>query len=271
MNAVLRANILTIVLVTTVTASVCCAYAQENYEIQVYSSDTVNPGRTMIELHSNFTIEGTKALIDGVLPTEHAFHETLEITRGFTQWFEIGYYNFTSARSGNGWQWVGTHLRPRLRAPEAWHWPIGVSISNEIGYQRRKFSVDTWTWEIRPIFDRKLGPWYISFNPTIDRALKGENDAKGFEFSPNFKFSYDFTPKFSGGLEYYGAVGPITGFDPLAEQQHQFLPAIDLNVSPKWEINFGVGVGTTKSTDHLLLKLILGYRFDRLSLRAPKR
>jgi hypothetical protein len=39
-------------------------------------------------------------------------------------------------------------------------------------------------------------------------------------------------------------------------------PAIDLNVSPKWEINFGLGVGLTRSTDHLIAKMILGYRFD---------
>jgi hypothetical protein len=39
-------------------------------------------------------------------------------------------------------------------------------------------------------------------------------------------------------------------------------PAIDLNLSPKWEVNFGVGVGVTRSTDRLIAKMILGYRFD---------
>jgi hypothetical protein len=29
------------------------ASAQDNYEIQVYGSDTVEPGHTMVELHSN--------------------------------------------------------------------------------------------------------------------------------------------------------------------------------------------------------------------------
>jgi len=59
----------------------------------------------------------------------------------------------------------------------------------------------------------------------------------------------------------YGAVGPVSGFDHLREQEHQFVPAIDLNVSPKWEFNFGVGVGVTPSTDHLLIKMIVGRRF----------
>jgi len=240
--------------------------AQDNYEIQVYGANTVEPGKTMIELHSNFTIAGRKTVEDGLLPTHHAFHETLEITRGFTPWFELGYYNFTSARSGNGWQWVGTLLRPRVAAPERWHWPTGVSLSTEFGYQRRAFSADTWTIEIRPIVDKKQGRWYWSFNPTVDRSLAGENRKRGFEFSPNFKVSYDVTPKVSAGLEYYGALGPISGFDPVHDQQQQILPAVDLNFSPKWEVNFGLGVGVTRGTEHLLFKCIIGYRFDRFPL-----
>jgi hypothetical protein len=238
------------------------ARAQENYEIQVYGAETVAPGRTMFELHSNFTISGTKIPTDGTLPTHHAFHETIEITHGFNDWFECGFYIFTSARSGQGWDWVGDHIRPRVRVPERWHWPVGLSLSNEIGYQRRKYSVDTWTWEMRPIIDKKMGRWYWSFNPTFDRALKGENTSRGFEFSPNFKISYDVTRKVAFGVEYYGALGPATDFDPVREQQHQIFPTFDLDIAPQWEINFGLGVGMTRSTDHLIAKFILGYRFN---------
>jgi hypothetical protein len=238
------------------------ALAQENYEIQVYPYDTVEPGHTMVELHSNFAIDGSKTVQDGVLPTNHALHETIEITHGFTDWFEVGFYIFTSSRSGQGVQWVGDHIRPRVRIPKKWNWPVGVSLSQEIGYQRRKFSPDTWTWEIRPIVDKQIGRWYLSLNPTVDRSFHGESVHQGVVFSPNFKVSYDFTKKISGGLEYYGSVGPVTGFDPISQQQHQIFPAIDLNISPKWEINFGLGVGVTRSTDHLIAKMILGYRFD---------
>lgn len=238
------------------------AFAQDNYEIQVYSYDTVEPHHTMVELHSNFTIDGSKTVQDGLLPTNHAEHETIEITHGVTDWFEVGWYIFTYERSGFGVQWVGDHIRPRVRIPTKWKWPVGLSLSNEIGYQRRKFSVDTWTWEMRPIIDKQLGPWYLSFNPTFDRSLHGASVSQGFVFSPNFKLSYDFTKKVTGGIEYYGSIGPATEFLPISQQQHQIFPAIDLNVSPKWEINFGLGVGLTSSTDHLIAKMILGYRFD---------
>jgi len=78
----------------------------------------------------------------------------------------------------------------------------------------------------------------LSFNPTFDKSIHGLTESQGFVFSPNVKVSYDFTKKITGGFEYYGAVGPATDFD------------------------FGVGVGVTRSTDHLIAKMILGYRFN---------
>jgi hypothetical protein len=242
--------------------------AQDNYEIQVYGSETVAPKTTMVELHSNFTIDGFKPVpgspytIDGLFPTNHAEHETVEITQGITSWSEIGFYIFTSYRSSYGYQWVGDHIRPRVRAPDSWHLPVGLSISNEMGYQRGRFVPDTWTWEIRPIIDKQAGRYYISFNPTLDRAWHGPGIKDGVVFAPNFKIGYDFTRKVNAGLEYYGSSGPIFNPSPPSQQQHQFFAVTDLNVSPNWEINMGIGVGVTGSTDHLIVKGILGRRFN---------
>lgn len=238
------------------------ARAQDNYEIQVYGAETVAPHSTMVEIHSNFTVDGSKTVQDGMLPTNHAEHETLELTQGINDWSEVGFYLFSSIQPDGGWQWVGDHIRPRVRVPEKWHWPVGLSISNEIGYQRAAFSPDTWTWEIRPIVDKKIGPWYLSFNPTLDRSFHGPSVNQGVVFSPNVKVSYDFTKKIAGGLEYYASYGPLTGFDALRDQQQQFFPSIDIDFAPEWEFNFGVGVGTTHSTDHLIVKCIVGRRFS---------
>ncbi len=177
------------------------ARAQDNYEIQVYGSETIPRGVTMVELHNNFTVKGSKTTSDGTLPTHHAWHETIEITHGFNDWFETGFYIFTSARRGSDWDFVGTHIRPRFRVPPKWHWPVGVSVSNEIGYQRRRFSEDPWSWEIRPIIDKEIKRWYVSFNPTLERALKGPGTKRGFEFSPNLKIAYAVTKKVDAGIE----------------------------------------------------------------------
>jgi hypothetical protein len=181
-------------LLLSLAATLC---AQDNYEIQVYPSETLEAQRTMVELHSNFTVNGSRHTIDGVRPTNHAEHETIEITHGFNAWFETGFYIFTSARSGDGLDWVGDHIRPRIRAPATWNWPVGVSLSTEFGYVRPAFSTGAWTIEIRPIVDQKVGPWYWAFNPAFDRAFKGPDARTGWGFSPNFKFSYDLNPKIS--------------------------------------------------------------------------
>ncbi len=238
------------------------AHAQGNYEIQVYGAATVPPRTTMVELHSNFTIQGQLYEINGVYPTNHQLHETVEITTGLSNWAEVGFYIFTSAQSGHGVQWVGDHIRPRVRVPDSWHWPVGVSLSTEIGYQRAVYSPDTWTWEIRPIVDKSIGRWYFAVNPALERTLHGPGVAQGVGFAPAAKISYDFTKVVSGGFEYYADYGRLGNFYSLHDQQQQIFAVTDLNVSPKWEINIGVGIGPTAATDHLIVKGILGRRFD---------
>ena len=54
---------------------------------------------------------------------------------------------------------------------------------------------------------------------------------------------------------------PVGHFDNWEKQQHQIFPALDLNFSPDWEFNLGIGIGLTRSTEDLMVKLILGRRF----------
>jgi len=48
------------------------ARGADNYEIQVYSSEATPANSTMVEIHSNFTVDGSKQVINGVVPTNHA-------------------------------------------------------------------------------------------------------------------------------------------------------------------------------------------------------
>ncbi len=242
--------------------------AQDNYEIQVYGSDTVAPATTMVEMHSNFIWKGSRAApnspytAEGTFPTTHAEHETLEITEGINSWSEVGFYVFTAINSEEGWQWVGDHIRPRVRAPASWRLPVGLSLSSEIGYQRARYSPDTWSFELRPIVDKQLGHWYVAANPALERSFHGPSVPQGVTFSPAVKVGYDVTKKINAGMEYYGNYGNLISFDAVAKQEQQFFAVTDLNVSPEWEINFGLGLGVTGSTDHLIVKAILGRHFN---------
>ncbi len=251
-------NILLLIAFLAISISV---KAQDNYEIQVYGSETVDPGHTMLELHSNYTFDGSKNIQNGVLPTNDVLHETIEITHGWVPWFETGFYFFNSIGNNGRTAYVGSHIRPRFAAPLDWKWPVGVSISLEFGFQKAQYSANTATLEIRPIVDKRWGALYVSVNPTLDQSFKGPDEHRGLIFSPNVKGSYDVTKVIALGLEYYGSTGPFFKYDPYQLQQHQLFVATDLNFSKNWEFNAGYGWGFTNSTDKDIFKIIIGRRF----------
>jgi hypothetical protein len=242
-------------LLTMATAPVV---AQSNFEIQVYPGTTVPKGVTMLELHSNFTGQGSTAVVNGVLPSNHALHETIELTHGFTDWLEIGFYQFTSLQDGGGFQYVGNHIRPRIAIPERLHWPIGLSLSQEVGYQRKEFGEDTWSWEFRPIIDQTVGRFYWSFNPALGFSLKGPNAGKSPDFEPNAQIGFDATKRVNVALEYYGGLGPLNKLEPLKTSQQLLVPALNIDFGPQWEFNIGAGIALTSPTDRVTLKMIMG-------------
>jgi hypothetical protein len=238
--------------------------AQENYEIQVYPSETADRKTTMFELHSNWKGAGRRLTEGGVLPTQGAFHETLEITHGFSDVFELGFYVFTSARAGDGWKYAGSHIRPRIRAPESWKLPVGLSLSSEFGWVSSEFDANNWTAELRPIIDQTIGKLYWSVNLALGWAVTGPDAGlgiKGVGVSPNVKVSYELHPKIAIGVEYYGSPATLARTLPMAEQSHLIYPTIDLMLAPEWELNVGYGVPVAGTGDHSIVKVIVGRRF----------
>jgi hypothetical protein len=255
------------------------ARAQDNYEIQVYPSETMTPRTLLTELHSNFTVQGSTSTQFGMLPTQGQEHETVEFTEGVNDWSEVGFYVFTSEKNGSGVQWVGDHIRPRVRVPPRWHWPVGVSLSSEVGYARAAYSNPTWSWQIMPIVDQTLGRWYWSVNTTMvwdlhvvpppadsttsqKQAYYKNVAPKGLTFGPAATLTYAPSKYYNFGVEYYSYYGQVGNLVGLHYQQQQIFPAVNLFVSPKWEINIGAGWGATAGTDHLIVKCVIGRYFD---------
>lgn len=234
------------------------SFAQENYEIQVYGAQTQSRNSTIFELHSNYTFDGEKEVVKGVRPTYHALHETIEITHGITDNFEMGYYLFMNYLPGFGYKIIGTHIRPRIKAPDKWKWPVGVSLSAEIGYQSKYYSASTWSVEIRPIVDKQWNKLYATFNPTLGIQLKGFEKESAPSFEPNAKLSYGFFKNIALGAEYYGDFGALNAFEASGEQGQAVFIVLDLLNSDKWELNTGPGFGLTPATDGFVFKLLVG-------------
>ena len=224
--------------------------AQESYEIQVYASEITPKNTTLIELHSNVSPQGP----DNVSKFSSPLHETMEITTGLGNNFEIGMYLFNRLNNGVT-QNTGSHIRPRYTVPSSLKWNWGVSISVEAGFIKDPFTDKTiWDYEIRPIFDKTMGKHYIAFNPTFDGSFS-ENE---FSFSPNLKYGYKLSEKYTVGIEYYGVMGNPFKFYSANVQTHQFYLVSDIDLNPNYEINIGVGHGITQSSDQWNIKLILG-------------
>jgi hypothetical protein len=239
--------------------------AQENYEIQVYPSATAAPHTTLFELHSNFTGSGSQAGPGGVLATNRALHETLEVTHGFTDVFEVGFYLFASENPGAGFQYVGAHIRPRVRAPDSWHLPVGLSLSTEFGPTEAKFDENAWGIELRPIVDQQIGRLYWAFNPNVEWALKGPDAGRGVDgmtLNPSVKLAWKLRPRYALGVEYYGTTGTLTRMAASGAQQHMLYPTLDLFLAPEWEFNIGYGARLAGQGDQDILKLIVGRRLD---------
>jgi hypothetical protein len=237
------------------------AAAQDLFEIQVYPYETVKPGETMFEFHTNFIPSGTADTGEGLFANNHQFHETMEITHGWTDMFETGFYIETAHVPGVGEKFTGWHIRPRFRLPESKTFPFRVSVSLEYAFNQPGFDPNSQTLEIRPIFDRQDGRLYLSINPDMSLATKGPDAGSAPGFEPQVKVGWDFTPQINAGLEYYSETGTVKHFDPLSDQHHILVPSIDLNVSPDWELNFGVGRGLTGTSEHWVVKGIVGRRF----------
>ena len=234
--------------------------AQAENEIQVYASPTVGNRLTFFELHSNYTFKGPKDLADP--NSAHYLNESLEITHGFADNFELGAYVFTTLTPEGRYEYLGSHIRPRITVPASWNWKIGAGLSTEFGFFRR--SADQpfyWEGEIRPVIDKTISNWYFSLNPSMDFVLNGED--KHFGFGPQFKAVYTIHDKVGVGTEYYTSIGTFRKIDPLNEEEHLLGPTIDLYFSRKWEFNGGFLFGLTPKSNQQILKILIGRRVGK--------
>jgi hypothetical protein len=239
--------------------------AQDTFEIQVYEYPTVPKGMWNLETHVNYVGKGTKFFEGTAYPSHNQFHMTLELTRGITDHFELAGYLVTARRPGvtTLLEYVGARVRPRFRIPEAWNWPVGVSLSFEVGFPRKIYEESTPTLEIRPIIEKKFGRWQVDLNPVVGRALGGPGTSEGWDFEPGLRIGYTARPNFKLSLEYYGSTGAFGDFLPTHEQVHQIFPGFDWKLNDNLIWNWGIGFGATPAGNRLVYKWRIGYLFGK--------
>jgi hypothetical protein len=229
--------------------------AQDPFEIQVYEYETVPKGKWNLETHVNYVSKGTTGYEGPMAPTEGQFHTTFELTRGITDNFELAGYLLLGSYTGGSFQYAGARIRPRVSVPKEWDWPLGVSLSLEVGFPVKVFEENGTTLEIRPIVEKKFGDWEVDINPVVGTALSGPGKGE-WDFEPGVRIAYEVSEALDLSIEYYGAI-PFSGGGPV----HQIYPGADVHFSPDVVLNVGAGWGLTDAGSQFVWKMRLGVAF----------
>ncbi len=237
------------------------ATAQDPFEIQVYQYRTVPPGKWNLETHFNHVARGTREAEGTVAPSQGQTHLTFELTRGITEVFELAGYLAFARLPGEGPDFAAWRIRPRVRAPDAWNLPVGLSLSMEVAFPDDRYDTEDATLEVRPIIERAFGRLVIDLNPVIGRSLKGPGTDDGWDFEPGARVAFRVGPKVDLSVEYYGSLGPVDDFLPASEQVHQFFTGGDVWFRDNVVLNLGLGLGAASAGNRTVLKARFGWMF----------
>lgn len=236
------------------TALAVPAQAQTD-EIQVYDAVIAAPGVFNLTLHDNYTPSGRKVpAFQGGLVPDHTLNGVPEWAYGVADWFEAGLYlPLYSVSSNDGAVLNGFKLRALFVSPDAADRDFFYGINFEFSYNARHWDPSRYTSEIRPIAGWHIGPVDLIFNPILDNSYQG---ISRLDFAPATRLAYNFSKTWAVAAEEYDDFGPLRGFLPSDQQNHQLFAVADWS-GAALNVEGGIGFGLTPATDRLVLKLIL--------------
>jgi len=238
------------------------ALAIDFYEIQIYTVDTAPKGHLTLELHSNsVTAAEGQFAHDTINP--YQIHETLEATYGVFEHLELGQYFCTAKLSNGDYEYAGSRSKIHFGIADTERWPVELGGNIELDYMRFAAEDNPLTLEMRPILESHVRHFDIVANLAFEKPFKGPTTHQGVQFDPSGEIVYDelYFKWFSPALEYYGDMGAIEHFPSIQIQQHFLVPAINLDLDPRLEINLGVGFGLTRASNGVFIKSIFGWTF----------
>ncbi len=236
------------------------ACAIDFYEIQIYPTETTPERVLQLELHSNSVTTATGKVAHSQL-NPYQVHETLEATYGLTPHIEIGQYFATAKLSNGNYEYAGSRTKVHFGVAESDSWPLQIGGNIELDYMRRAAEDNPFSLELRPIVEKRIGGLLLIANLAFQKPFRGPGTHKGMTFTPAGEISYDLLPWVSPALEYYGDMGAVQHLPAADLQQHFLVPALNLHLMPKLELNLGVGFGLTRASNGVFLKSIVGWSF----------
>jgi hypothetical protein len=219
------------------------AFAQDQFEIQVYDADSAPRGELGLELHAN------QHVIDRAANESHL---TFEPHVGALDWLEPGAYFQTSLATSGELAYAGIKVRLKARWPHRlWSRRVGLAINGELSDVPARFEPNRYGSELRPIADVELDRIYAAVNPIVSIDLSGKL-AGHPQLEPCAKLAAKATPALAIGVEAYTALGPID--DLGSEHVFRVLGAVDI-LGSWWSVDLAAG-WTWGTADHAVVKMI---------------
>ncbi len=175
---------------------------------------------------------------------EPGYQLQTEIEYGLTDRWELGFYQVFEAtpRDGgtNGLAFDGLKFRARTRLAEAGEWPVDVSLYLELETLHDEVGL-----EEKLNLERRFGRARVMSNLWVEQSLVRPFDGASagsvlaFIINPTLGVTYQLTPTFHPGIEYWGR-GQIQPTGDTAQARnntrvHHFVgPAIHLNFGKLW-------------------------------------
>jgi hypothetical protein len=234
------------------------AHAALQDEIQVYTDEMNDPGQYGLELHVNTTPSGSATPIPaGQVPNDHGARFTPEFSLGLTSTTEAGLYVPTVYTRDGSFSGAGAKLRLKwlpVRAQDHGGFFAGVNL--EVSSVGARFTDSPRSGEMRNILGWTDEKWLLAINPIL-----GVDLSPGFSRVPSLeiatKINRRITDDFSIGWERYNDRGSINNFAPLPAQGLVNYLVVDTEIGG-FDLNLGVGRGTTAASDRWTIKAIIG-------------
>ena len=233
------------------------------FEFEVYSSQTEGKGVLEVESLNSFVPDGHTAgdggTSGGDFPSDLMYRSSIEVTYGLTEKIEAAVYLNVAHPNGASLQYAGSKYRLRGSLFEQGRLPVDLGWYVELEWNKiPQFDASELELELRPIIEKDIGRLEIDLNPKFEKPLFwGPEKTTGFEFGYATGIYYNYAPWLSPGVEFYGGIGEIENSDPLSAQQHYVFPVVRGKLPHGLEYNVGPGIGLTRGSDQVLLKLNL--------------
>jgi hypothetical protein len=235
-------------------------FAQDLFELEVFRYESISPGASSVEFHTNGMTHGAIAPTPTVA-NHRPVHMSVELTHGFTDRIESAVFIQTAPFGPSGSaRFAGGHLRTKYRFGELGYLPVGVALSGEYTFNRSAFDRELQTFELRPIVDYRRGRLWLAVNPSVEVVTRGGDAAARPTFDLSAGAGWRVLPHTAVTSDYFSRAATTRHLAPEADAHHLLFAGLNLDLGPQWEMSLGVGHCFT-SHEPWLMKSVIGYRF----------